>query len=171
MGLNEQEPTDEQRHQYDQVNTLGDVKVEEFSALEDKLADTEELELITGVVMDGDGKSFLIVTDRRLITYHSKRFSLLGEQSEFKDIALHSIKEMKVEDRKEFDILKVKTKRKEEKIMLPDGAGIKVAGKVRELQEAGDPIKDLDRLSEQLDEGNITQEEYQNKKKELLDRV
>jgi len=78
---------------------------------------------------------------------------------------------MDVEERNGFDRIRVTTNRGEETFMVPDGSGVTVTGQIREIQEHGHPLDDLEQLSRHHDKGNITTEEYEAKKEDLLDRV
>ncbi|MDY6788400.1 MAG: hypothetical protein SVV03_00390 [Candidatus Nanohaloarchaea archaeon] len=170
MGI-EKEPSEGQREDFKDLEILGDISVEEFSGIDSKLSSGESVEIIAGVGMENKGKKIVVVTNHRLLSYSSKDVSLLGEKKQFRDIKLGDIREMDVEDRKDFDILFVETSNDEIKLMLPDKAGVKISGVIRRLQESTDPFDDLERLKGQREKENITEEEFQEKKNELLERV
>lgn len=164
------EPTEKSREGFKKVKKFGEVSQEEFSGLMDMLSDTEEVKLVTGLDTKG-GKRLVAVTNLRLICYNSSNTRLLGEKRNYCDISINSIKEINVENRKGFDSMKVVTRRGQEKMMLPKNSGMKVSGTIRKLQDYKDPFKDLENLSEQKEKKNISEDEYEEKKKEILDRI
>ncbi|MDY6770719.1 MAG: SHOCT domain-containing protein [Candidatus Nanohaloarchaea archaeon] len=172
------EPSERDRKRFKDAQVLGNVDISEFSGIKEKLSSNEEVSLIAGLDTDRipglsreKGKKMLVVTNLRLLAYSSQNVRLLGEKSTFKDIDIDSVKEMDVEERDGFDRVKVTTKRGTETFMAPEGAGVKITGRIRELQEHGDPMDELERLSEQHDKGNIGDDEYRKKKEELLRRI
>lgn len=160
------------------MEVFGDINDESLTSIEARLAPHERISLIAGLDIDkvpgitkDEGTKLLVVTNHRLLAYSSQDIRLLGEKSTFSDISIHNIKDMDVEEHKGFDRITIRTDSGEKTFMTPDKIGVKITGKIRELQEHGDPIDDLERLSRQHEEGHLTDEEYQSKKDELLDRV
>ncbi len=160
------------------ADVFGSVNDDELAKIEARLSPKEKISLIAGLdieeiagITKDEGTKLIVVTNHRLLAYSSQDIRLLGEKSTFSDINIDSIKEMDVEERKGFDRITITTKRGEKAFMAPEKIGVKITGRIRELQEHRDPITDLERLSRQHEEGNLTDEEYQSKKEDLLDRV
>lgn len=164
------EPTERSEKEFEDVDIFGQVSPEEFSGLFDMLSKNEEIDIVTGVDTRG-GKRIVALTNFRLICYSSSNTKLLGEKRNYCDINLNSIKEINVEDRKGFDAMEIITKRGRERMMLPSNTGMKISGRIRELQDQKDPFKDLDNLSKQRDKKNISEDEYERKKKDILERI
>lgn len=174
----EDEPHTTAETSFDEADVLGSVTRDQFSTIQDRLSPHEKIVIIAGLNIDtipgitkNTGTKLIVVTNHRLLAYSSQDIRLLGEKSTFSDISINSIKEMNVEERKGFDKISIRTRRGEETFMVPENVGVKITGRIRELQEHNDPLDDLERLSQQHKEGNITDDEYQSKKDELLDRV
>jgi NACalpha-BTF3-like transcription factor len=160
------------------ADVYGNVDDGDVASIEARLSPKEQISLIAGLnikkvpgITKDKGRKLLVVTNHRLLAYSSQDVRLLGERSTFSDINIHSIKDMDVEEHKGFDRITIRTESGEKTFMTPDKIGIKITGRIRELQEHGDPLDDLERLSHQHEEGNITDEEYQSKKDDLLERV
>ena len=169
MGL-KKEPTEGSEREFNRVETLGDVDGEEFSGIYSMLSGDESIEIVSGIDTRG-GKRILAVTVYRVIFYNSSDTKLLGKKKRYRDIGINSIRDIDVEDRNDFDIIRLSTGDEKERFMVPNDAGMRISGVIRKLQSQKDPLKALDRLSKQRDRENITEEEFDRKKKELLDRV
>lgn len=170
----EKNPTEEQEETYeDEIEKFGETKPEEYSGLEDKLGPSEEILAISSAQIKSKDKSIIAITTKRLILFNSDRTKLLGERKTFRDMRLEDIKDIEVERRKDFDIMIVKTENEEKKIMTPEGKGIEISGHIRDQQKniKHDPAEQLERIGEERDKGNISQEEYEDKKEELMDRI
>lgn len=161
------EPTDDQREEYENVLVLGGVDVEEFSGFENQLSPQERIHVITGIV-DEKGKRILAVTNQRLINFSSSRVVQLGEKNRYTDIKIDDISDIHVETRKDFDILVVNTEQDEKRFMLPEDAGVRVAGEIRDMQTNLDTAEQIENLAEQHEKGNLTDDEYERKKRELV---
>ncbi len=170
MGI-DKEASQRQEDDFEELQVLGDVSLEEFSGMDEKMSSGESVEIIAGVDVDSEGKKIVVVTNHRLLAYSSGDVSFLGEKERFRDIKLDDIRDIDVQDRKDFDILFLETSNEEMKFMLPDGAGAVISGVIREIQGRDDPFDELERLKDQREKENITEEEFQEKKGELLDRV
>ncbi len=171
MGNNDRdiraEPTNQQREAYEHVLVLGDVDVEEFSGFENQLSPQERIHVITGIA-DEKGKRILAVTNERLICFSSSQVMQLGEKNKYTDIHISDINDIHVETRKDFDILVVNTKQDENRFMMPEDAAVRVAGEIRDMQNNLDAAEQIENLTDQHDKGNITDEEYERKKRELV---
>lgn len=159
-------------------DTYGSIDNQDLVDIRARLSRNEYLSIIAGLNIDeipgitkDEGKKLIVVTNHRLLAYSSQDIRLLGEKNTFSDIDIDSIKEVDVEERKGFDRITVTTNRNTQSFMAPEKVGVKITGRIRELQEQSDPINEIKRLSKQHEEGNITDEEYETKKTELLDRV
>lgn len=166
----EKEPSEEHEEEFENINVLGDAKVEEFSGIKEKLSPQEEIELFVGIEADSKGKKLLVVTNQRLLTFDSSS-KLLGDRNEFRDIRLDAINDMAVEERKGFDILEIQHQDGSQKYMVPEGTGVQISGHIRDVQGSLDPAERLEKLSEQKELGNISEEEFEEKKDELMDRI
>lgn len=169
MGL-EKEPSEEHEKEFENITVLGDAKVEEFSGIRDKLTPQETVELFVGIKTDSKGKNLLVVTNQRLLTFDSSS-KLLGDKNEFKDIRIDAIDDMSVEERKGFDILEIKFGGQKQKYMVPEGTGVQISGHIRDVQGSLDPAERLEKISEQKELGHISEEEFEEKKDELMDRI
>lgn len=167
------EPKDEHVDEFENVTVLGDVTVEEFSGIREKLGDKEKIQLISGVELGNiKGKKIVVVTNLRILDITDAKVSLLGEKKQFRDLKIDSIDKMEVNDKKTLDkvILQLPEGRKEE-LMVPDGEGLKVTGLIRDIQKNPDPADKLEKLSDQHERGNISKEEFEDKKDDLVDRI
>jgi vacuolar-type H+-ATPase subunit I/STV1 len=170
----EQEPTAEQEEAYEEkIDKFGDTRPEEYSGLEDKLGPKENIRAISSVNIKKEDKSILALTNKRLIVFNSDTSKLLGKRNTFEDIRIEDIQDIEVEERKDFDVMIVKTEKEQKKLMTPEGTGMQISGHIRDQQEAlkHDPAEQLEKIGEERDKGNISQEEYEDKKDELMDRI
>lgn len=170
--IEREEPRDEDVEEFENVMVLGDVKVEEFSGIKERLGPSEKIQMISGVELGNiKGKKLVVVTNLRILDITDAKVSLLGEKKQFRDLRIDSIEKMEVEDKKGLDKIKVTTPEHTEQLMVPDGKGLKVTGLIREIQKNPDPAGKLEKLSEQKDRGNISEEEFEDKKDDLVDRI
>ncbi len=169
----EKEPTDSQEKRFEKTEVLGDAKVEEYSGIEEKLSPNEKVRLFAALKTDKGDKNLLALTQNRLLTFSNPKIKLLGEKERFKDIGLNNIEEMDVEERKGFDTLTVRTSKDKRKFMVPEQTGVRISGEIRELQSKQnvDPAEQLEKLGEEKNKGNLSSEEYNEKKDELIDRI
>lgn len=168
MGDIREDPTDRQQEEFAAVQVIGEVDVEEFAGLEHKLSPQEKIQMIAGVAAD-KGKRFVVLTNERLLAFNTGTVMRLGDRNQYTDIKIDSIQDMKVENRKGFDTLQLETADKNERLMVPEDEGVTLAGAIRDLQETPDTAQQLEALAEQRDRGHITDEEFERKKKTLLD--
>lgn len=167
------EPKDEHEEEFEDVTVLGDITVEEFSGIKERLGDKEKIQLISGVELGNiKGKKIVVVTNLRILDITDAKVSLLGEKKQFRDLKIDSIDKMEVNDKKTLDkvVLQLPEGRKEE-LMVPDGEGLKVTGLIRDIQKNPDPADKLEKLSDQHERGNISEEEFEDKKDDLVDRI
>lgn len=169
----EKEPTDGQEKRFEKTEVLGDAKVEEFSGIEDKLSPNEKVQLFAALKTDKGDKNLMALTQHRLLTFKNPKIKLLGEKERFKDIGLDNIEEMDVEERKGFDTLTIRTSEGERKFMVPEQTGVRISGDIRQVQtrKEADPAEQLEKIGKEKQKGNLTEEEYQDKKDELIDRI
>lgn len=169
----EKDPTDDEREEFSEIESIGEAEAEEYSGLLDRLSGEEQLMMLSTARMEGDNKSVICLTNQRVILFNSDKSRLLGKRNRFEDARLEDILDIEVEERKGFDILTFETEEKERKLMAPEGKGVKIAGLIREQQDAQkhDPAKQLERIGKEKERGNITEEEYEAKKDELMDRI
>lgn len=176
MSEIEKDPTEEQEKKFKDTEVIGDAKIEEFSGIEEKLSPNEKVELFVALKTDKGDKKLLVITNNRLLTFNNpKKVRLLGEKEKFRDIRLEDIQDITVNEIRDFDVLKVKTeKKKDRKFMVPEKEGVRIAGYIREIQSREknvDPAEQLEKIGEQRDKGHITEEEFNEKKDELIDRI
>ncbi len=170
--IEREEPKDEHVDEFEKALVLGDVTIEEFSGIKERLGPNEKIQIISGVELGNiKGKKIVVVTNLRVLDITDAKVSLLGEKKQFRDLRIDSIEKMKVDDKKGLDKIKVTTSEDEEQLMVPDGKGLKVTGLIRDIQQNPDPADKLEKLSEQKDRGNISEEEFENKKDDLVDRI
>jgi len=172
----EKTPNDRQRKKFEELEVYGDAEIEEFSGIEEKLTSEEKVEVLATLETDKGERKLIVLTNNRLITFNNpKKVKLLGNQERFRDIRLEDIQDVTVEERKGFDIIKIKTEKKERKLMAPENSGLKISGKIRQLQNRNskdiDPADQLEKIGKQKDKGNLTEEEFQEKKDDLIDRI
>lgn len=170
----EKSPTDEQEEHYEEkVEKFGDTKPEEYSGIEEKLGPKEKILAISSANVKGDEKTILALTTKRLILFNSNKAKLLGKRNTFEDIRLEDIQNIEVEERKDFDMMIVQTDKETKKFMTSEGTGVKISGYIRDQQEATkhDPADQLEKIGEERERGNLSQEEYEDKKDDLLDRM
>ena len=170
----EKDPTEDQEETYEnEVRKFGETSAEEYSGLEDKLGPNEDILAISSAKLKEDDRSIIALTDKRLIVFNSDRSKLLGERKTFKDVRLEDIQDIEVEQRKEFDVMIIKTEKEKKKLMTPEGEGIEISGHIRDQQESmkHDPAEQLEKIGEEREKGNLSEEEYESKKEELMDRI
>lgn len=169
----EKDPTDAEKKEYEDLESIGTSSVEEYSGLSKRLGDEEEILMISTAEMEGNNKSIICLTTKRLILFNSDKSRLLGKRNRFEDIRVENINDINVEERKDFDAVLIETKENKKKLMAPEGQGVRISGLIREQQEVQkrDPAEQLERIGKEKERGNITDEEYQDKKDELMDRI
>ncbi len=170
----EKDPTEEQEETYEnEVRKFGETSAEEYSGLEDKLGPNEDILAISSAKLKENDRSIIALTDKRLIVFNSDRSKLLGERKTFKDVRLEDLQDIEVEQRKEFDVMIIKTEKEKKKLMTPEGEGIEISGHIRDQQESmkHDPAEQLEKIGEEREKGNLSEEEYESKKEELMDRI
>lgn len=159
----------------------GDVDSEDVNRIKENISSPENIKLIAGIeIEDGEGKDLTVLTNRRLLFFKRGEFKLIGEHEEIQDFPLKSIVKINSEPRKNFDLFEIELENgKNEKYMLPKNSGGQVSGIVRDLQtqqkraeEGGEtPLKKLEKLSKLKEEGNITEEEFKERKEQLLQNI
>ncbi len=169
----DREPTEEQKQKFEQLESFGEATAEEFSGLQERLGEKEEINMISTAQLKEGHKSVLCLTDERLILFNSKKSKLLGKRGKFEDIRLSDILDIEVEERKGFDVIRLTTKDGERELSIPEGQGMKITGLIRGQQNSNDedPAEKLEKLGKEKERGNITEEEYEEKKEDLMDRI
>lgn len=169
----EKEPEKGQEQEFNDLESFGESKIEEYSGLKERLGPDEEIEMMSTALLKEEDKSIVCLTDRRLLIFNSDKSKLLGKRNRFEDMKLGQIKDIKVEERKDFDVLRIETESEEREIMTPEGKGVEISGMIREQQEKDerDPAEQLEKIGKERDKGNISEEEYREKKDELMDRI
>jgi hypothetical protein len=173
MAEFEKEPEEGQEEEFDELESFGESNVEEYSGLKERLGPKEEIKMMSTARLRKKDKSIICLTDKRVLIFHSDKSKLLGKRNRFEDIKLGHIHDIKVEERKDFDMLKIETDSKEREIMTPEGKGVEISGLIRDQQDIQerDPADQLERIGREKEKGNISQEEYEEKKDDLMDRI
>lgn len=166
-------PEEEDQREFDELDSFGESTLEEYSGLKERLGEDEHVEAMSSARVKKDDKAVLCLTNKRVLIFNSGKTKLLGKRKQFDDIKLGQIQDIQVEERKDFDILKMKTEASEKKIMTPEGKGVEISGLIRQQQDLqeNDPAEQLEKIGSEREKGNITEEEYQDKKDDLMDRI
>lgn len=169
----EKQPTDQEEKDFGKIQKVGEPEVEEFSGLKERLGPKEEIQMISTAKIKDKEKSIIALTNKRLIIFNSEKTKLLGKRKKFEDLRLEDIKDIQVEERKGFDVMKIKTAEQEQRILTTEGRGIEISGHIREEQnkKEQDPAQQLEKIGSEKEKGNISDEEYEEKKEELMDRI
>lgn len=164
-----------------EVVKKGEVKQEDIEDIKEDLTGPERLRLISSVpVKDGQGRVLTVLTNQRLILMRRGNFKFFGEKKGFKDFPFDSIEQIDVEERKKYDFLKILLKDgSEEQHMIPKNSGEKITSmlanlktqKKREEERGETPLKKLEKLSNLKEEGTISEEEFNQKKEEILEGI
>ncbi|WGI17065.1 PH domain-containing protein [Methanonatronarchaeum sp. AMET-Sl] len=169
----EKEPTKDEEEEFEKIEKVGGPRVNEYSGLSEKLGPHEKIQMMSTFKIKDKDKSIIALTNKRLIVYNSEKTKLLGKRRRFEDIRLEDILDIQVEERKGFDIMRITTKEQKMKMITTEGRGVKISGHIRDLQDKiqQDPVEQLERIGAEREKGNISDEEYEEKKKELMDRI
>lgn len=169
----EKEPEEGQKEEFEELESFGESNLEEYSGLKERLGKDEEIQMMSTAKLKKDDKSIICLTDKRLLIFNSDTSKLLGKRNKFEDIKLGQIQDIHVEERKDFDKLVIKTKSDERMLMTPEGKGVKISGLIREQQELSEdnPAEKLEKIGAEKEKGNISEEEYEEKKDDLMDRI
>lgn len=159
----------------------GEVDQADIEKLKENLKGPERLRLLASVpAKKGEGKVLTVLTNQRLILMRKGDFQLLGEEEGLKDFPFEAIAQMDVGRRKNYDLLKVQLESgEEEKHMIPKDSGEEVTSmlsnlmtqKKREEERGETPLKKLEKLSKLKEEGIVSEEEFEKKKKEILEGI
>lgn len=173
MAEFEKEPTEEEHEDFGEIEKVGGPRAEEYSGLQEKLGPQEKIEMMSAANIKDKEKSIIALTNKRLIIFNSEKTKLLGKRKKFEDIRLEDVQDIQVEERKGFDLMNVKTKDQEKKILTPEGKGVEISGHIREEQnkKEKDPAEQLEKIGSEKQKGNISEEEYEEKKDDLMDRI
>ncbi len=154
---------------------------EVLEELEDKLAGTESLRLIAWVPVDDErGHNYTILTSHRLILMRRGNFRMVGDSEIFKDYPFHSLEDINIEERKGYDLLVLNLQSGEtKKFMIPEKSGPKLTSVLRTLESEKKKMErkgetatqKLEKLSELHDKGKISEEEFKEKKKRLMEEI
>lgn len=169
----DRQPTDEQEEEFEELESFGEATAEEFSGLQERLGEKEEIHMISTAKLKEGHRSTLCLTSERLILFNSKKSKLLGKRGKFEDIRLGDILDIEIEERKGFDVIRLKTQDGQRELSIPEGDGMEITGLIRGEQNRGekDPAEQLEKLGKERDRGNISEEEYDEKKEDLMDRI
>ncbi|QGA80520.1 PH domain-containing protein [Candidatus Nanohalobium constans] len=169
----EQEPEKEHEQEFEDLDSFGQSKPEEYSGLKDRLGEDEEIRMMSTAKLKKDDKSVICLTNKRALIFNSDTAKLLGKRNKFEDIKLGQIHDIQVEERKDFDKLVITTKSGKKEIMTPEGKGVQISGLIRKQQDLQekDPAEQLEKIGSEKEKGNITEEEYQDKKDDLMDQI
>lgn len=169
----EKEPTEEEYENFDEIKKVGKPEIKEYSGLQERLGPKEKILMISTSRIKDKDKSIIALTNKRLIIFNSEKTKLLGERNKFEDLRLEDIQDIQVEERKGFDIMLIKTKEQEKKILSAEEKGVEIAGHIRDQQnkKEQDPAEQLEKIGSEKEKGNLTEEEYKDKKDELMDRI
>lgn len=169
----EKEPTEEDHEDFGEIDKVGGPQAEEYTGLKDRLGPKENIEMMSAANIKDKEKTVIALTNKRLILFNSEKAKLLGERNQFEDFRLEDINDIQVEERKGFDKMTMQTKGQEKKILTPEGRGVEISGYIREQQnkKENDPAEQLEKIGSEKEKGNISEEEYEEKKEDLMDRI
>lgn len=169
----EKEPTENEKREFEEIDKVGGPQATEFSGLQEKLGPRENIKMMSTAKIKDKDKSIITLTNKRLIIFNSEKTKLLGKRRRFEDIRLEDIQDIEVEERKGFDLMRVQTRDQEKTILTPESRGVKISGYIRDQQDRTqqDPARQLEKIGSEREKGNISDEEYEKKKKELMDRI
>lgn len=166
---------------YGSINKEGKVEEEDVKEIKENLTGLERLRLVASVpAKGGKGRVITVLTNQRLILMNKGEFKLVGKEEGFKDFPFHSIEKIDVEERKGYDLLKISLEdRSEEKHMIPKKSGEKITSilsslktqKRREEEQGETPLKKLEKLSKLKEDDAVSEEEFEKKKKEILEGI
>lgn len=169
----EKKPEEGQKEEFKDLEKFGESKLEEYSGLKERMGPEEEIKMVSSAKLKKKDKSVICLTNKRVLIFNTDKSKLLGKRKQFEDIKLDQIQDIKVEERKGFDKLLITSQNEEKQIMTPEGKGVKISGLIRKQQdlESRDPAEQLEKLGSEKEKGNITEEEYQDKKEKLMDEI
>lgn len=183
--------SEDEKPQADQETTIiGDVSEQNHEEVLELLGPKEKLKLIAAVpVKRGQGHNFLILTNTRVLFQTRVESGLLGEKKGVEDVPYSRISRIDSETRKDYDLLKIRTKGgKQEELMAPKEESGRIVGLIRSLEleerkekseseqtdreaERESSLEKVEKLQELKEEGAISDEEFEQKKQELLEEV
>lgn len=169
----EKKPEEGYKEEYEEVESFGESKIEEYSGLKERLGKDEEIQMMSTAKLKKEDRSIICLTNERILIYNSDTSKLLGKRKQFEDVLLNQIQDIQVEERKDFDRVVITTESDEKEIMTPEGKGVKISGLIREQQniQEKDPAEQLEKIGSEREKGNISEEEYEEKKEELMDQI
>lgn len=169
----EKEPEQGQDEEFASLEKFGESKVEEYSGLKERLGPDEKIQMMSTASLKGDDKYVICLTDKRVLLFNSEKSKFLGTRKQFQDIKLGQIQDIQVDERKDFDKVVIRTEAGEKELMTPEGKGVNISGLIRDQQKKDerDPAEQLEKIGNEREKGNITEEEYEEKKEELMDEI
>lgn len=169
----EKEPERGHEEEFETLEKFGESKLEEYSGLKERLGPDEEIQMMSTASLKGEDKYVICLTDKRVLLFNSEKSKLLGTRNQFEDIKLAQIQDIQVDERKDFDKVVIRTEAGEKELMTPEGSGVEISGLIRDQQEKDerDPAEQLEKIGKEKEKGNITEEEYEEKKDELMDEI
>jgi len=169
----EKKPTEKQEDRFESTKSFGTSTVEEFSGLEERLGEKEKIKAISSAQIKKGDKAVVAVTNQRVIIFNSEKSKLLGKSNTFEDIRLDDILDIEIEERKDFDVLIIKTQNQERKLMTAEKKGVEISGIIRAEQKKKDedPAHQLEKIGKEKQRGNLSEEEYEDKKDDLMDQI
>lgn len=174
----------EEKKEFEDLDKSGEVDIKDYKEALKVLGPEEKLKFIASIPFKkGEGKSIFILTNTRVLIKRKGESSLLGDREGVQDIPYERIAEINSEERKNYDLIIIKTKEdKEREFMAPKREGGKIAGRIRSLEfEKGskeereevkeEKLEQIEKLSELKEKGAITKEEFEEKKKKILEEI
>ena len=169
----EKEPEEGHQQEFESIERFGESKLEEYSGLKERLGPNENIKMISTSSLKGEDKYVICLTDKRVLLFNSDKSKLLGKRKQFEDIKLDQIRDIQVDERKDFDKVNIETEAGKKELMAPEGKGLAITGLVRGQQqtEERDPADQLEKIGREKEKGNISEEEYEDKKDKLMDEI
>jgi hypothetical protein len=169
----EKQPEEGQKEEFESLESFGESNIEEYSGLKQRLGPDENIEMMSTASLKGEDKYVICLTDKRVLLFNSGKSKLLGKRKQFEDIKVDQIRDIQVDERKDFDKVTIETESGKKELMTPEGKGVAISGLIRDQQqtEERDPADQLEKIGREKEKGNITEEEYKEKKEKLMDEI
>lgn len=171
---------EKKEEEYRNLKKAGEIELEDYREAIEVIGPEEEIEFIAATpVKGGKGKNLILLTNTRFLWRRTAKTKLMGHREGIEDIPYERITEINTEERKQYDLIKISTKEdKVKEFMAPKEQGGKIAGIIRSLemekkerQSEETALRKIKELSKLKDRGDITEEEFEDKKEDLLDEV
>ncbi len=117
------------------MEKIGEVDEDTLEEIQETLGSGENIQIITQM-KSKKGKELhsLILTNRRIIIWKKGRKRLMKETERYQDFLYSIIGSVKIEPKKKYDVLQIRTERETEEVMIPKGKGKLITGQLREQQ-------------------------------------